>query len=275
MPKDISSHAGVGQVAAPTGFIESEVSDRVAVITMNRPPVNAISRAMADELGATFAALTARPDVQAFVLTGGSDRFSAGMDIKELLAENLADPAQAVPTAQRFHAIFSSISALRQPVIAALNGYALGGAFMLALYCDIRVAAADATFGLPEIKLGSVPSFGLPRVIRLAGPGFAKRLVLSGEPITASEAHNVRLVDEVANPGAAEDAALRLARRIAEMPALASYGCKEALSYGSELSLECAQHRDWQIVDRISRTEDRSECLRAFTEKREPRLVGR
>jgi enoyl-CoA hydratase/carnithine racemase len=273
MPEEIASQSS--PVAASAGFDRSEVSDRVAVITLARPPVNAISQAMAEELAETFASLAARPDVQAFVLTGGDDRFSAGMDIKELLAENLADPTRAVPTARRFHAIFRSISALRQPVIAAVNGYALGGAFMRCLYCDIRVAAADATFALPEIKLGSVPSFGLPRVLRLAGPGFAKRLVLSGEQITAHEAYNVRLIDELTEPGAAQTAALRLARRIAQMPVLATFGCKEALSYGSELPLESAQQRDWQIADRVARTEDRNECLKAFMEKREPRLVGR
>ena len=258
-----------------SGFIRSEVRDHVALLRMERPPVNAISREMAVEIGATFESLALRSDVHVFVLSGGPDRFSAGMDIKELLAENLAEPKRAVLVAQRFHAIFDSISALRQPVIAAIDGYALGGAFMLCLYCDIRVAAEDARFALPEIKLGSVASFGLPRLKRLAGPGFAKKLVLSGESITGQEAYNVRLVDELAPSGGACAAAVRLAKRIAAMPVLAAQGCKEALSRDTELSLESAQQRDWDIVDRIAQTEDRNECLRAFVEKREARLLGR
>lgn len=258
-----------------SGFIKSEVREHVALLTMDRPPVNAISRGMAEELGATFNSLASRSDVHVFVLSGGPDRFSAGMDIKELLAENLAEPKRAVPVAQRFHAIFDAVSALRQPVIAAIDGYALGGAFMLCLYCDIRVAAEDARFGLPEIKLGSVASFGLPRLKRLVGSGYAKRLVLSGESITGHEAYGASLVDEIAPPGGASVAAIRLARRIAAMPVLATQGCKEALSRDTELSLEAAQQQDWDIVDRIAQTEDRNECLRAFLEKREARLVGR
>lgn len=256
-------------------FIQTEVVGRVALLTMNRPSVNAISKALAEQLGERFAELSCRPDVHAFVLTGGERRFSAGMDIKELLTENLEDPDRAVPTAQRFHAIFSSIAALKQPVIAAINGYALGGAFMLSLYCDIRVAAEDATFALPEIKLGSVPSFGLPRVARLAGPGFAKRMALGAELISAREAYDVRLVDAVAPPGGAIVRALDMATRIAAMPVLAAQGCKEALSVGAELPLERAQARDWQIADRVAHTADRNECLRAFVEKREPHLTGR
>jgi enoyl-CoA hydratase/carnithine racemase len=207
------------------------------------------------------------------VLTGGAKLFSAGFDIKELLA---AQPGDAVPRNTRLMAVYNAIETGPLPVIAAINGYALGGACELAMACDIRIAAADAKLGLPEIKLGGVPGIGgMARLVRLVGLGKAKQIVLSGEQITASEAHRVGLVDELAPAGGAVAVAIDLARTIASRAPLSVRSAKRALNSGRDLSLAKAQGVDLQAVGEVAVTEDRAECLRAFVEKRPPDIVGR
>lgn len=256
-------------------FVKTEVGDHVAVVTFERPPVNAISNQVGDELASTFSELDGRTDVYAVVFTGGDRIFSAGVDIKELNRENASDPAQAVPRNRRFEGICQGISNLKVPVIAAINGYALGGGCMLPLYCDIRVAAEDASFGLPEINLGGVPGFGLQRLSRTIGQAKTKHLVLTGEPVDGREAHGIGLVDVLAPAGGAIPVAIELARRIASKPPLSVQACKQAITLGSELPIERAQAIDLIFVEKVAGTEDRAESLRAFLEKRPPRLVGR
>jgi enoyl-CoA hydratase/carnithine racemase len=262
-------------IEAKTEFFRTELSDHVALVTFDRPPVNAISKKVGDELALTVAELADRGEVYAVVLTGGDRIFSAGVDIKELSLENAGDPTQAVPRNRRFEAICQTISGLRVPVIAAVNGYALGGGCMIPLYCDVRVAAEDASFGLPEINLGGVPGFGMQRLSRTVGQAKTKQLVLTGEPIDGREAYRIGLVDVLAGPGQAVPAALELAKRIASKPPLSVQACKQAISLGAELPIERAQAIDLLFVEKVAGTEDRAESLRAFLEKRPPRLVGR
>ncbi|TAN34696.1 hypothetical protein EPN29_02145 [bacterium] len=260
---------------AKNQFVRTETVGHVVVVTIDRPPVNAISQALGEELASTFEELAGRGDVYVVVLTGGDRFFSAGVDIKELNQENANHPAQAVPRNQRFESICRGISNLRAPVIAAVNGYALGGGCMLPVYCDIRVAAEDASFGLPEINLGGVPGFGMQRLSRLIGQGKTKLMVLTGDPIDGRQAYGIGLVDVLAGSGQALPVALDLAQRIASKPPLSVQACKQAISLGSELPIERAQAIDLLFVEKVAGTEDRAESLLAFLEKRPPRLVGR
>lgn len=256
----------------PDAFVRVSTDGHVAVVTIARPPVNALSTAVWQELAEVLAGLDAQPDVYAVVLTGGDRIFSAGVDIKELEA---ADPAQAIPRNERFDGICTRLETLHAPVVAAVNGYALGGGCMLPCYCDVRVAAEHASFGLPEIDLGGVPGFGLPRLARLIGQGKTMQLVLTGERIDGREAHRIGLVDVLAPAGQAVPAALELARQMASRPPLSVTAAKRAITLGADLPLERAQALDLFFVERVAGTADRAESLRAFLEKRPPRLVGR
>jgi enoyl-CoA hydratase/carnithine racemase len=176
----------------------------------------------------------------------------------------------------RLLAIYDSIEQGPLPVIAAIEGYALGGACELAMACDIRVAAEDATFGLPEIRLGGVPGIaGMQRLQRLVGLGKAKRVVLTGEPMSAIEAHRVGLVDELAPAGSALSVALEIAHVIASRPPLSVTAAKRALNLGRDLPLERAQQLDMRFVGEVAMTEDRAESLLAFVEKRDAEITGR
>jgi enoyl-CoA hydratase len=247
--------------------------DHVAVLTLHRPPVNALSRAVFTELEATMEALNAGGEARAVVITGGAKVFSAGVDIRELRA---APPSDAIPRNTWFQRVFNSIERGRLPVVAAVNGYALGGGCELVMACDIRVAAEDAFFAVPEINLGGLPGIGgMQRLQRLVGPGKAKQMVLTGERVTAVEAHRVGLVDELAPPGEAIARARVIAASIASKPPLSVQAGKKSLNLGADLPLERAQELDLRFCGEIAGTEDRAESLKAFLEKRPARLVGR
>jgi enoyl-CoA hydratase/carnithine racemase len=245
----------------------------VAQVTLDRPPVNAMSRAVMTELQDVVGWLDRQQEARAVVLTGGDALFSAGVDIRELRA---APPQDAIPRNARYQAIYLALDRCRLPVIAAVNGYALGGGCELAMACDIRVAAGDASFGLPEIALGGLPGIGgMQRLQRLVGQGKAKQLILTGDRVDATEAHRIGLVDELVPPGAAVERALELAGRIAARPPLSVQAGKKALDLGRDVPLEHGQVIDLRFCGEIAGTEDRAESLLAFLEKREPRLVGR
>lgn len=253
--------------------LDVAVDGHQAVVTLSRPPVNALSRAVMTELGDVFADLESREGLRVIVITGGDKAFSAGVDINELKG---APPEDAVPRNAWFQSIYLGIECGRLPVIAAVNGYALGGGCELAMACDIRVAAEDAFFAVPEIRLGGLPGIGgIQRLQRLVGIGKAKQLVLTGERIGAPEAHRLRLVDELAEPGQALDRALDLARTIASRPPLSVQAGKEAINLGRDLPFERAQQTDLLFCGRVAGTADRAESLRAFLEKREPEVTGR
>lgn len=254
-----------------TAAISVKIEDHVAVVTLSRPPVNAISYALREQIGDVFRELDGRRDVRAVVLTGGRV-FSAGVDIHELVADT---PAGAVPRALRFYAAFSAVEQCRHPVIAAINGYALGGGCELAMHCDIRVAAADAFFGLPEIKLGGVPGIGgMQRIARLIGEGKAKQLVFTGSRLSAAEAYRLNLVDVLSEPGQAYDASVEIAAAIAASPQLAVQAAKKAINAGRGLTVEVAQQVDLTYINAVADTKDRAECLSAFVEHRDAQLAG-
>lgn len=249
------------------------VENFVARITLDRPPVNALSDATFDEIDAVFAELELRDDVRVVVFTGGPRIFSAGVDIRELRAE---PPSNTIPRNRRYQATLHAIDTCTYPVIAAINGYALGGGCELALACDIRVASHGAYLALPEITLGGIPGIGgMQRALRLIGLSKAKQMVLTGDHVEAEEAYRIGLVDEITPDGGALKFALELAGRISSRPPLSVQAGKQALNFGRELSMRDALEVDLRLCGEIADTEDRAESLRAFLEKRAPKLTGR
>ena len=264
--RDDESNASIRSVTV-------SVDEFLAVVTLDRPPVNALDDATMEEFRELFTGLHNRADIRAVVITGGPRIFSAGVDIRGLHAES---PTNTVPRNARYQEIFQLIDDCKVPVVAALNGYALGGGGELAMACDIRVASEGTVFGLPEITLGGLPGIGgMQRLQRLVGAGKAKQLVLTGDRIEAAEAHRIGLIDEMAPEGTAIEVASELARRICSRPPLSVQAGKRALNLGRDLPLEAALEIDLRYCGEVSGTADRAESVLAFLEKREPKLLGR
>ncbi|EKZ96852.1 enoyl-CoA hydratase/isomerase [Cupriavidus sp. HMR-1] len=255
-----------------------EVVEGVAIIRLNRPDrMNTLGGTMKPDLARAFFEL-ARNDtsVRCVVLTGTGDRaFCAGADIKER-AGGTAHPADYYVTQQRTHELFRGIEEFEKPVIAAINGVALGGGLELALCADIRLAAKSARFGLPEIKLGVIPAAGgTQRLPRVVGPAIAKELIFTSELINADAAKDIRLVNRVIDDEKLMDAALTMARRIAAQPPLAVRFAKRSVNLGMQGSVDMGLQFECYGAAMVMDSEDRKEGMRAFVEKREPRFVGR
>ena len=246
----------------------------VAVVTVNRPKVlNALNIATLDELAATMRQLQRDESVRCVIVTGAGEKsFIAGADINELAA--------LTPTAGREHAragqaVFDSIEQLGKPVIAAINGYALGGGCELAMACTVRIAADTARLGQPEINLGIIPGYGgTQRLARLIGAGRALELLLTGEPIGAAEACRLGLVNRVVPAADLMAEAHRLAAAIAAKAPVAVRYILEAVRCGVQLPLGEAQALEATLFGLVASTEDMREGTRAFLEKRQPEFKG-
>jgi enoyl-CoA hydratase len=251
------------------------VDGAVATVTVNRPGVlNALNAAALAELDTAMRALQADPSVRVVILTGAGEKaFVAGADIKEL--------ATLTPDAAKAHAelgqrVFDLVERLGKPVIAAVNGFALGGGCELAMACTVRLAVDTAKFGQPEVKLGLTPGFaGTQRLPRLVGKGRAMELVLGGGPIDAAEALRIGLVNRVVPAAALLDAARDLARAWAANAPLAMRYAMEAISHGLETSFAEGCFVEASLFGLAFATEDMREGTRAFLEKRKPEFMGR
>ncbi|HEX3946839.1 MAG TPA: enoyl-CoA hydratase-related protein [Acidimicrobiales bacterium] len=233
--------------------------DGVALIRLDRPRANALSAALLRQLRAIAEALAEDPP-GAVVVWGGDRIFAAGADIVQL-EEGPGD------VSTNFAAALGALARLPRVVIAAVNGYALGGGMELALACDLRICADDAKFGLPEILLGVIPGGGgTQRLARLIGVGRAKELVLTGRQVRAEEALAIGLVNRVVPRREVLDEALRLAAQLAAGPLVAQEAAKAAIDRGLEVTLEegLAIERDQFVV--TSRTEDAARGIRSFLE---------
>jgi enoyl-CoA hydratase/carnithine racemase len=235
---------------------------------------NAISRAMLAELEALVARVSTGREVRAVVITGAGDKaFCAGADLKE--RAGMSEP-EVREFLDRLRRTFRALETSDAIFIAALNGAALGGGTELALACDLRVAAPAAELGLTEVRLGIIPGGGgTQRLPRLIGPGRAKELILTGRRVGAAEALSLGLVNRVAESGKLLETALELAQAIAGNAPIALAAAKRAVAEGLALPMDQALRVELEQYERVLRTEDRLEGLRAFAEKRAPVFRGR
>jgi enoyl-CoA hydratase len=252
-----------------------DIHHHVATITFNRPKVlNALNAQVFDELEAIFTDMDRNQSVRAILITGTGERaFAAGADINELARVKAVNGEQM---ARRGQEVFSLIESCGKPVIALINGFALGGGCELALACTMRLASATAKLGQPEIKLGIIPGYGgTQRLPRLIGESRALRLILSGDMISADEALRIGLVDEVHPPDQLLLRGQELATQIANAAPLAVTGALEAVRRGSHLHLYDAMRVEAEIFGQLCETEDKTEGATAFLEKRTPHWHGR
>ena len=250
-----------------------EKTGPVALITIHRESaLNALNDRVMAGLEETFATLEAEKECLVVVITGsGSNAFVAGADVKEIKEAGRGRTAFITKGQQ----IFSKIRTSTKVTIAAVNGYALGGGCELALACDIRIAAENAKFGLPEVTLGVMAGYGGSQLLpRLIGPGRAKYLMLSGTMLNAAEALSFGIVEKVCSSQALMEEVMNLARKIASAGPLALRGCKRAIDAGSEYPIEEALRFELEVYDKVANSLDAEEGLSACIEKRKPSFRG-
>lgn len=247
----------------------------VAVVTINRPKVlNALNSQTIAELSRAMRELQADADVRAVVLTGAGEKsFVAGADINELA---VLSPAEGQQHARRGQAVFEAIEKLGKPVIAAVNGFALGGGCELAMACTLRIAADTARFGQPEINLGILPGYaGSQRLPRLVGKGIALEILLSGDMISASRAFEIGLVNRVVPAADLLTEARKMAGNLAAKAPIAVRYILEAVHHGVEMPLADAELLEASLFGLVASTDDMKEGTKAFLEKRAASWRGR
>jgi enoyl-CoA hydratase len=255
-------------------LVQINREDRLAVVTINRPPVNALNLEVMNALEAAFDELAADETVGAVIVTGAGEKaFVAGADIGEFPKLNSANGEKL---SRRGQLIFQKIADFPTPVIAAVNGFALGGGLELALACDIRVMAENARVGLPEVTLGIFPGYGgtqrLPRIITA---GKAKELIFTGSVIDAAEAYRAGIADHLTPPGEALNKAREVAEKILKAGPIAVRLAKQAVDRGADQTLEEGQKTEAALFGQLCDTEDQKEGANAFLEKRPPVFKGR
>jgi enoyl-CoA hydratase len=248
-------------------LIHIDITDHVAVLTLHRPEaLNALNAALLDELLAAADSIAANDDIRAVVLTGAGRAFAAGADIAEMRDFT---PEAAKAYADKGNRAFLALENLPQPVIAAVNGYALGGGCELALACDLRLASDKARFGQPEVALGVPPGFGgTQRLPHAIGLGNAMRMILGGQAIDAAEALRIGLVCAVYPADALQAEAMKLAQAIAKQAPLAVRAAKQAMRGGTSLPLEQGLMLESKLFADCFASTDQKEGMGAFLEKR-------
>lgn len=244
---------------------------RIAVVRINRPDArNALNQDVRSQLAAHFSALGDNPEVRAIILTGGTQYFAAGADIRAM-----ADAGAIDMMLRQTHRLWQAIAACPKPVIAAVNGFAWGGGCELAMHADIIVAGEGASFCQPEVKVGIMPGAGgTQRLTRAVGKFQAMKMILTGQPVPAREALAMGLASEVVADNQVFLRALELARQIAALPPLAIMQIKEVLLAGQDASLETALMLERKAFQLLFASADQKEGMQAFIEKRQPEFKG-
>ncbi len=256
-------------------FVRIETAERIAVITIDRPEkLNALNTEVLAELDQALDVAKKTAEVGVVIITGaGPKAFIAGADIGEL---SKMTPITGREHSLRGQAVLSKIETLGKPVIAAINGFALGGGCELALACTIRIASDNAKLGQPEVKLGILPGFGgSQRLGRIVGEGRAMEICLTAEPISAEEAHRIGLVNRVVPAGQALSAAREMAAKILANGPLAVAFTMEAIHHGLDLPLEDGLLLEATLFGLCASTSDMREGMAAFLEKRPARFEGK
>jgi enoyl-CoA hydratase len=246
--------------------------EAIAVVRLNRPEVrNALNLAVRELLAEHFRTLGNDEATRCIIVTGGEKVFAAGADIRDMV-----DLTPVEIMARHTQRLWEPIAACPKPVIAAVNGYALGGGCELAMHADIIIAGEGASFGQPEVRVGIMPGAGgTQRLTRAVGKFRAMRMQLTGDPVTAKDALAMGLVSEVVPDGDVFTSAMRIAKTIASMPPLAVLQIKEAVLAGQDAPLETAMMLERKAFQLLFATSDQKEGMRAFLEKRKPEFRGR
>lgn len=246
-----------------------ETADRICTVRINRPQaMNALNSEVLADLDAIFDEIAGDDRIAVVVLTGEGRAFVAGADISQMSAMNAAEGKSF---GVKGSAVFRKIETLGKPVIAAINGFALGGGCELAMACDIRIASAKAKIGQPEVGLGITPGFsGTQRLPRLVGEGKAKELIYTAKAVTADEACRIGLVNKVVEPEELMNETLAMARTIAGNAPLAVRYSKEAINRGVQTDIDTAIAIENDLFALCFATEDQKEGMKAFMEKRAP-----
>jgi enoyl-CoA hydratase len=239
-----------------------------ATVTFNRPPVNALNSELVSELFGVIDALDRDKAVRAIVLTGAGKAFVAGADIAEM---SLMSVLEARDFARNGHKTLNRLEQADKPVICAINGFALGGGCEIALACDVRIMAEGAKIGQPEVNLGIIPGFGgTQRLARLCGPGIAKELIFTADPLEAHEALRIGLVNRVVPPEQLQAAAQEMARRIAAKGPTAVRLAKHAINRGLDADLNTGNTLEIESFGVCFSSGEPKEGMKAFLEKRKP-----
>lgn len=254
-------------------MIIQTVFDGVITLQLDRPEArNALSMDLRTELAAALDAAEADPEIHVIVIRGEDAHFAAGADIKMMSEVDLVGTMDLA----RGRSIFQTVAECKKPVIAAVSGYALGAGFELTLACDIVIASESAEFGLPEITLGIIPGGGgTQRLANIVGKHKAMEIILTGRRLSAQEAHDLGLINEVTGKLDWYERALELAQVIARRPPVAVRLAKQAVQAADEESLTAGLAHERRLFELAMATEDRVEGMRAFIEKRRPEFKGR
>ena len=250
--------------------IKLEKKKEIGIITLNRPEArNALNRKMLQELGDALTELENDSQIRVIIITGNKD-FCAGADIKEMDA---IKPEEIESFCRWGHKVFDQLENMGKPVIAAINGFALGGGCELALACDIRIAGEGAKFGQPEVNLGLIPGFGgTQRLSRLVGIGKSKEIILTGEIINAKEAASIGLVNSVVKDEDLMTKAEEMSQVIAQKSPIAVKMSKALINENQEITK--GLEKEIEFFARCFTTQDRLEGMNAFLEKRKPKFKG-
>jgi enoyl-CoA hydratase len=246
----------------------------VGIITMNREEkLNAMNTAIVKRLIELFQHINDSPKIRCAILTGKGKAFIAGADIEEYSVQGVLEFAEYQKRSRR---MFEGIECNKKPFIAAVNGYALGGGFELVLSCDLVLASKRAKMGLPEINLGLLPGGGgTQKLARLIGRNWAKELLMTGRRLTAEEAFNLRIVNQICEPEELEEKAMALANQLAIMSPTAISEMKSLVNQGMESNIQIGLSLEGSSLSNLFQTEDAQEGIKAFVEKRKPVFIGR
>ncbi|MCV6587576.1 MAG: 2,3-dehydroadipyl-CoA hydratase [Marinobacterium sp.] len=253
-------------------ILVSDVEKGVLTITLNRPDAfNALRNQLLSEMAEVLDAAASNDDIKVVLVTGGDKVFAAGADIKEMASLDAVGVMNDIrPT------YWKRIATFPKPLVAAVNGYALGGGCELMMHCDIVIAGDNAQFGQPEINLGIIPGAGgTQRLIKAVGKSMAMQMVLSGAFINAEQSRDFGLVSEVVIPERTIDRAREVATLIASKPPIAVKLAKEVLLKAFDTSLDAGLNLERKAFTLLAATEDRNEGIAAFTEKRKPNFKGK
>jgi len=252
-----------------------KAEEGIGWIILNRPQrLNALTLKMADEVIQALDEFTANRDVRVIVIRGAGDRaFSAGADVTAFT--EIPSPHNVIELSQKFQAMMDKVEATPKPVIAAIDGFALGGGCELIQACDFRIATTRSEFGQPEIRLGLIPGAGgTQRLARLIGVAKAKELIMLGERISAEEAYKMGLVNKLVEPSMLEEEVRSLAKKLAEMPPVALKAAKISINYGTQVPLNVGLNLEKSLFSLLFSTKDFIEGVSAFLSKRKPEFKG-